>query len=109
MYITSRAGAPCAKTVSFARNLRITLPRPAESRNNFTSKVWLFEVGFWGERRTFAETLLRAQDTIQHNTSILVDALGFHVVFLFLSSGGLCLRLDCQATPKRIPEDSRSG
>src|SRR4029077_16190819 len=42
MYMTFRAGAPCAKTVSFPRNLRTTLPRPAESRKACASKTGTF-------------------------------------------------------------------
>src|ERR1700728_3848782 len=53
--MTFVARSPCAKTISLARNLLTFLPRPAESRNDFTSKVEPFETFSWGERRAFAD------------------------------------------------------
>src|ERR1700682_360198 len=68
MYMTVFAGAPCAKTVSFFRNLSTFLPRPAESRNNFTSKAGPFECAFLGERGTLRDTRLGADDTMAQNS-----------------------------------------
>src|ERR1700682_570911 len=68
MYITVFAGAPCAKTVSFFRNLSTFLPRPAESRNNFTSKAGPLEFAFLGERGTLRDTRLAADDTMAQNS-----------------------------------------
>jgi hypothetical protein len=56
MYMTLCAGLPCAKTVSFPRNLATLLPRPPESRNNFTSNAGIPEFAFRGERGTLAGT-----------------------------------------------------
>src|SRR4029077_8491549 len=58
MYITCFAGSPCVKTVSFPLNLATFLPRPAESRNNFTSKTGIPEFAFLKEGVTFASTAL---------------------------------------------------
>src|SRR6202158_3079227 len=68
MYITVFAGAPCAKTVSFFRNLSTFLPRPAESRNNFTSKAGLLEFALVGERGTLGDTCLGADGTMRQNS-----------------------------------------
>jgi hypothetical protein len=51
MYMTLLAGLPCAKMVSFLRNVFIVLPRLVESRNTFTSKAGIFESAFWRQRR----------------------------------------------------------
>src|ERR1700687_2346711 len=64
MYMTFVAGSPCTKTVSLARNLFTFLPRPAESRNNCTSKRAVLELALGGRRRTFPGTRLAAEDNI---------------------------------------------
>src|SRR5258707_13722920 len=46
--MTLFAGSPCAKTFSFPRNLPTFLPKPAESRNNCTSKAGLDSFAFLG-------------------------------------------------------------
>src|SRR3984885_954276 len=53
--MTFVAGAPCAKTISFARNVLTFLPRPAESRNNFTSNAEILKIVSLGERRVFTD------------------------------------------------------
>src|SRR5580693_4580768 len=68
MYITFFAGSPCAKTVSFPRNLATLLPRPAESRNNCTSKAGLLEFAFLAEGVTGTGTRRAAVDTIAYNS-----------------------------------------
>src|SRR6267143_5736544 len=68
MYMTVFAGAPCAKTVSFFRNSSTFLPRPAESRNNFTSKAGFLEFALLGERGTLRDTRLGADDTMGQNS-----------------------------------------
>src|SRR6267143_784368 len=68
MYMTVLAGAPCAKTVSFFRNLPTFLPRPAESRNNFTSKAGLLEIALLGERGTLRDIRLGADDAMGQNS-----------------------------------------
>src|ERR1700720_2224609 len=68
MYMTVFAGAPCAKTVSFFRNLSTFLPRPAESRNNFTSKAGFLEFALLGERGTLRDARLGADDTMRQNS-----------------------------------------
>ena len=50
MYITFFAGSPCAKTVSFARDLAIFLPKRAESRKVFTLEAEVFALAFLDER-----------------------------------------------------------
>src|SRR5580693_9326463 len=74
MYITFFAGSPCAKTVSLARNLPTFLPRPVESRNNFTSKAGLFEIAFRGERRTLKDSRRAAENAIRKNSTAFVNA-----------------------------------
>src|ERR1700675_3482723 len=68
MYITFFSGSPCAKTVSSARNLPTFLPRPVESRNNFTSKLGFFDFAFFGKRTTLTDTLRTDEAAIQQNT-----------------------------------------
>src|SRR6267378_2946018 len=46
--MTLFAGSSCAKTFSFPRNLPTFLPKPAESRNNCTSKAGLDSFAFLG-------------------------------------------------------------
>src|SRR5580693_6958830 len=69
MYITFFAGSPCAKTVSFARNLPTFLPRPVESRNNFTSNAGVFDFAFFGRRATatLRDTLRTDEEATQQN------------------------------------------
>src|SRR5258706_14301655 len=71
MYMTSVAGSPCAKTVSFPPNLETLLPRPAESRKNFTSNTGVLEFAFLEERETGTETRRVAEDAMRHNTTQL--------------------------------------
>src|SRR5882672_5012648 len=71
MYMTSVAGSPCAKTVSFPPNLETFLPRPVESRKNFTSNTGVLECAFLEERETGAETRRVAEDAMRHNTTQL--------------------------------------
>src|SRR5690242_20475263 len=54
MYMTLFAGSPCAKMVSFPRNLDTILPRPADSRNSCTSKTGRLESTVGGGRRSLA-------------------------------------------------------
>src|SRR5579863_1748004 len=68
MYITFFAGSPWAKTVFFPRNCSTFLPRPAESRNNFTLKAGLLVFAFLGERRTLADTRRGADDSMAKNS-----------------------------------------
>src|ERR1700752_2017283 len=68
MYITFFAGSPWAKTVFFPRNCSTFLPRPAESRNNFTLKAGLLVFAFLGERRTLADTRRGADDSMVKNS-----------------------------------------
>src|SRR6266849_7022814 len=68
MYMTFVAGSPCAKTVSFARNLFTFLPRPAESRNSCTSNAGLLRFAWGEERRAFSSTRLAAEDTMVQNS-----------------------------------------
>src|SRR5467141_3742277 len=68
MYITSFAGSPCPKTISFPRNFSTFLRRPAESRNNCTSNTRLREFAFLGERRTGTDPRRAAEDTMRQNT-----------------------------------------
>src|ERR1700751_1641344 len=68
MYITFFAGSPCAKTVSFARNLPTFLPKPVESRNSFTSKPGFFDFAFLGKRTTLTDTLRTDDEAIQQNS-----------------------------------------
>lgn len=56
-------GSPCAKTVSFLRNLATFLPKPAESRNDCTSKARLRKFAFVEERRVWADAR-RTEDTM---------------------------------------------
>ena len=56
--MTCFAGSPCLMTISFARNLATFLPRPAESRNNFTSKTGIPEFALLKEGGAFAGTAL---------------------------------------------------
>src|SRR4030095_2437101 len=51
MYMTFFAGSPCEKTVSFPSNLSTFLPRPAESRSEFTSNAGTLRFAFLWERR----------------------------------------------------------
>src|SRR5271154_1966017 len=67
MYITFFAVSPCAKTISFLRNLATFLPRPVESRNNFTLKARLLDFFFLGKRRTPTDALRAAVGTIGKN------------------------------------------
>src|SRR5712664_3021582 len=67
MYMTFFAGSPCAKMVSSPRNLSTVLPRPAESRNNFTSKARLLKFALGGERRTLTRTRRGLADIIRQN------------------------------------------
>src|SRR6267378_7590832 len=71
MYMTSVAGSPCAKTVSFPPNLETFLPRPVESRKNFTSNTGVLECAFLEEREAGAETRRVAEDAMRHNTTQL--------------------------------------
>src|SRR6266403_929982 len=71
MYMTSVAGSPCAKTVSFPPNLETFLPRPVESRKNFTSNTGVLEFAFLEERETGAETRRVAEGAMRHNTTQL--------------------------------------
>src|SRR5712664_2260257 len=68
MYMTFFAGSPCAKMVSSPRNLSTVLPRPAESRNNFTSKARLLKFALGGERRALTETRRGAEDSMSQNS-----------------------------------------
>src|SRR5437773_10150640 len=68
MYMTFFAGLPCAKMISFPRNLPTFLPRPVESSNDFTSKTALSDLVFLGERgltdlRRTAEDMLGETST----------------------------------------------
>src|ERR1700675_2083350 len=67
MYITFFAGSPWAKMVFFPRNCSTFLPRPAESRNNFTLKAGLLVFAFWGGRRTLADTRRGEDDSMVKN------------------------------------------
>src|SRR6266404_7505996 len=71
MYMTSVAGSPCAKTVSFPPNLETLLPRPAESRKNFTSNTGVLEFAFLEERETGTEARRVAEDAIRQITTQL--------------------------------------
>src|ERR1700722_19483850 len=62
--MTFFAGFPCTKTVSFPRNSPTFLPRPAVSRNDFTSKAGSFEFAFGGLRRGLLDTRRTAEVTI---------------------------------------------
>src|SRR5580700_8969925 len=64
MYRTFFAGSPCAKTVSLARNLATFLPKPAESRNNFTLNTGFRESAFLLERGALAGTVRTWAHTI---------------------------------------------
>src|SRR6266403_1109465 len=66
--MTLFAGSPCAKTFSFPRNLPTFLPKPAESRNNFTSKTGLRKFAFLGERGASTGTRRTASDTMHQNS-----------------------------------------
>src|ERR1700683_1262919 len=68
MYITLLAASPCAKTVSFLSNLPTFLPRPVESRNDFTSNAELLEFVFRGERGVLAATRVLAEDCMPQNS-----------------------------------------
>src|SRR6267143_4591894 len=68
MYMTFFAGSPCAKTVSFFRNLPTLLPKPVESRNDCASKAGLLDFAFLGERRTLTDTRRGLQDSIRQNS-----------------------------------------
>ena len=52
----------------FSSKLAYLLPRPAESRNNFTSKAGLLEFAFWGERWALTDTRLAAALIIGKST-----------------------------------------
>lgn len=67
MYMTFLAGSPCEKTVSFALNLATVLPRPAESRNDFTSNAGL-DLAFLGEQRTLMDTPRAGDGNMQDNS-----------------------------------------
>src|SRR6266403_3506228 len=117
MYMTVFAGAPCAKTVSFFRNSSTFLPRPAESRNNFTSKAGFLEFALLGERGTLRDTRLGADDTMGQN-SMEPDAADCSILYgqpsnlrmRLLSPGGThkdsgagnrfsCATVDCLSHP----------
>src|SRR6266568_9058635 len=67
--MTSFAGSPCAKTISFPRNLPTFLPRPVESRNDFTSKTALLDLVFLGERRGLTVLRRIAEDMLGENST----------------------------------------
>jgi hypothetical protein len=64
MYMTFFAGPPWPKMISLPRNRSIFRPRPADSRNNFTSKTGTLGFAFLGERRTSTDTRIAAADDI---------------------------------------------
>src|ERR1700676_4242871 len=66
--MTLFAGSPCAKTVSFPRNMPTFLPKPAESRNNCTSKTGLPKFAFLGERGALTDTRRTASDTMHQKS-----------------------------------------
>src|SRR5580658_852774 len=68
MYITFLAGSPCAKTGSFLPYSATFLPRPVESRNNFTSKARIPGFAFLLRRGTPTDTL-RPGEGIDANNS----------------------------------------
>src|ERR1700719_2329826 len=68
MYMTLCAGSPCAKTVSFPRNFPTFLPRPTESRNNFTSNKGLLKLAFLRERRRLTGLRRITVDMLNQNS-----------------------------------------
>src|ERR1700731_3811314 len=67
--MTLFAGSPCAKTFSFPRNLPTFLPKPAESRNNCTSKAGIDNFAFLEEQGAFMDTRRTARDTMRENST----------------------------------------
>src|SRR5216684_154169 len=79
MYMTFLAGSPCAKMVSFPRNLSTFLPRPAESRNDCTLKAGVLAFALGGERRTLTRTRRGLADIIRQN-SMKPDCADYSIV-----------------------------
>src|SRR5260370_36745984 len=90
MYITFLAGSPCAKTVSFPGNLPTFLPRPVESRNDFTSNAEVFDFAFLGRRATatLTDTLRTDEEAIQQN-SLRQDSKTVQYCTVFFGEPGL--------------------
>src|SRR5580700_7189109 len=100
MYITFLARSPCVKTVSFFRNLPTFLPKPVESRNNFTSKARFLEFAFWGRRRALPGTVRTAGDVIGNNSAAGLQKL-FNIA-QFLKTGATQLISISQANTQEI-------
>src|SRR4030095_13118837 len=99
MYMTFFAGSPCAKTVSFPRNLPTLLPRPVESRNNFTSNAGPLKLAFLRERRGLTGLRRTTEDTIVQNS---MDYGAFSILY---SLQGLCRR----PPPRLLNSNSSRG
>src|ERR1700726_5287482 len=93
MYMTFFAASPCAKTVSFFRNLSTFLPRPAESRNNCTSKAELLEFSFLEERPALTDARRTAEDTINQASMYPANC--------------TILNSSCRPAPQRLSPESR--